>query len=71
MYINDPYNSGAEDYKCIPNGDLLSDAKDLYAYRRSRLVDKDYKHFADAVITQYGLSYPPSTHEDVLYRTER
>ena len=60
-------NSGAEDYKCIPNSDLLSDAKDLYGYRGSCLVDEDYKHFADAVHIQYGLSYPPLTHEDALY----
>ena len=33
-------NSGAENYKCIPNDDLLSDAKYLFGYRGSRLVDK-------------------------------
>lgn len=62
-----PETSGAEDYKCFPNNDLIQDAKDLYGYKMHLTVDENFKDFADAVCAQFRLPNPPLTHEDALF----
>ena len=57
---------GAEDYKCAVDGELLRHAKEEYGYSNNLLVDEDYKSYADTVCTQFGLQYPPTTHDEAL-----
>ena len=59
-------HTGAEDYKCYLQNELLSDAKNLYGYTGSLLVNEEFKNFSDAVFTHFRLQYPPPTPEDAL-----
>ena len=57
---------GAVECKCAVDDELLRHAKEEYGYNDNLLVDEDYKNYADAVCTQFGMQYPPTTHEEAL-----
>ena len=56
-----------QDFKCLPNSDLVHDAKNVYGYRGNLLVDETFKEFADSVCVEFQVQYPPLSHEDALY----
>ena len=59
--------TGAQDYKCPLQSDLLSDAKDLYGHSGNLLVDETFKDFTDSIFREFELHYPPFSHQDALY----
>ena len=59
--------SGYEDHLRAVDENLLSHAECEYGYHNNLITHEDYKPYADAMVEELELPYPPTNHDDALF----